>query len=197
MSLILDALRKMELERKAKRLKSQEIRAEVLHYRGSAPVADNPRTVSVTVALLLVFATAAAVFYFTELQSSKIVPPSQGEALHPVTPPAIPALTLPPPPIELPPQKNSQNGANRGIKTAKTAADSAMTTQNSGAAGLTVSGIAWQEERPLRRAVINGALVGEGAEIQGAKIVEIKENRVRFSRGGEIFEVVHASGTGN
>ena len=34
MSLILDALRKMELERKAKRHGSPEIRAEVLNYRG-------------------------------------------------------------------------------------------------------------------------------------------------------------------
>jgi general secretion pathway protein B len=56
---------------------------------------------------------------------------------------------------------------------------------------LLVSGIAWQEERKLRRAVVNGSLVGEGAEILGARVVEIRENRVRFSRGGKIFEVVY------
>jgi general secretion pathway protein B len=54
---------------------------------------------------------------------------------------------------------------------------------------LVVSGIAWQEERGLRRAVVNGSLVGEGAEILGARVVEIRENRVRFSRGGSSFDV--------
>jgi len=76
------------------------------------------------------------------------------------------------------------------------AAGALKSSQKSGEEGITVSGIAWQDERYLRRAVINGALVGEGAEIQGAKVVEIRENRVRFNRGGEIFEVVHSSGSG-
>ena len=56
-------------------------------------------------------------------------------------------------------------------------------------ADLSVSGIAWQEERSLRRAVVNGLLLGEGAEIAGARVVEIGERRVRFSRGGQTFSV--------
>ena len=48
----------------------------------------------------------------------------------------------------------------------------------------------------MRRAVINGSLVSEGAEVSGAKIVEIRENLVRFSRRGRTFEVIYSSGAG-
>ena len=59
--------------------------------------------------------------------------------------------------------------------------------------GITISGIAWQDERSLRRAVVNGSLVGEGAEIAGARIMEIRERSIRFSRGEKTFEVSYAS----
>jgi len=61
-------------------------------------------------------------------------------------------------------------------------------------ADLTVSGIAWQDERRMRRAVLNGTLVGEGAEIAGARVVEIREDKVRLSRGGQVFDVPLSSG---
>ena len=64
----------------------------------------------------------------------------------------------------------------------------------SGGQDITISGIAYQDERRLRRAVLNGALVGEGAEIGGARVVEIKETKVRLSRGGQVFEVPFSSG---
>ena len=59
--------------------------------------------------------------------------------------------------------------------------------------GLAISGIAWQEERELRRAVVNGALVAEGAEVAGARVVEIRERSVRFSRGGRTFDIGYSS----
>jgi hypothetical protein len=37
--------------------------------------------------------------------------------------------------------------------------------------------------------VINGAILTEGAEIQGMKIVEILPNRVRFMDHGRPFEI--------
>lgn len=60
---------------------------------------------------------------------------------------------------------------------------------------ITISGIAYQDERGLRRAVLNGSLVGEGAEVAGARVVEIRENKVRLSKGGRIFEVVFSGGS--
>lgn len=52
-----------------------------------------------------------------------------------------------------------------------------------------VSGIAWQDEHSARRAVVNGFLMHEGSSVAGAKIVEIFQDRVRFSQGGSFFEV--------
>jgi general secretion pathway protein B len=51
---------------------------------------------------------------------------------------------------------------------------------------LKVTGIAWQDERSARRAVVNGALIGEGAVASGARVVEIRQDQVRFSRDGQI-----------
>lgn len=60
-------------------------------------------------------------------------------------------------------------------------------------ADISVSGIAYQDERNLRRAVVNGMLVKEGEMVAGARVVEIKETKVRMSRGGQLFDVVHSS----
>jgi len=61
-------------------------------------------------------------------------------------------------------------------------------------ADIVITGIAWQDERSLRRAVVNGALVGEGAEVAGARVVEIREDRVRLTRGGQLFDAVFSTG---
>lgn len=55
-------------------------------------------------------------------------------------------------------------------------------------ADIKVSGIAWQDERSARRAVINGFLLREGSTVSGARITEILRDRVRFSAGDKVFE---------
>jgi hypothetical protein len=52
-----------------------------------------------------------------------------------------------------------------------------------------LSGIAWQDERAGRRAVINGFLLKEGAVVSGAKITDIYANRVRFASPAGQFEI--------
>jgi len=52
-----------------------------------------------------------------------------------------------------------------------------------------LSGIAWQEERRARRAVVNGFLMQEGAVVAGARITDIFQDRVRFSLSGKTFEI--------
>jgi hypothetical protein len=37
--------------------------------------------------------------------------------------------------------------------------------------------------------VVNGALAGEGAVIAGAKVIEIRQEQVRFTRDGQTFAV--------
>lgn len=54
---------------------------------------------------------------------------------------------------------------------------------------ITISGIAWQDEHNARRAVVNGFLIQEGGSVSGARITEIYQDRVRFSRNGHFFDV--------
>jgi len=55
-------------------------------------------------------------------------------------------------------------------------------------ADIKVSGIAWQDERNARRAIVNGFLLHEGSVVSGARITEILKDRVRFSSGDKVFE---------
>lgn len=193
MSLILDALRKIELERKAKRQGSVNLRAEVLNYQGVKRKKRDLRLPLLGAATLIIAVTAlfsllqpksgpASIALKEPLERLPASVPDSGAKTSPVTAPqpqaADPHKTVPVP-VSLPKEK-----AEAPLQTRP-----AATTSDSG--NLVVTGIAWQEERNLRRAVVNGALLGEGAEIQGARILEIRENRVRLSRGGETFEVVY------
>jgi general secretion pathway protein B len=56
-------------------------------------------------------------------------------------------------------------------------------------ADIKLSGIAWQEERRARRAVVNGFLMQEGGVVSGARISNIYQDRVRFSLSGKTFEI--------
>ena len=56
-------------------------------------------------------------------------------------------------------------------------------------ADIKLSGIAWQDERHSRRAVVNGFLMQEGGVVSGARITDIYQDRVRFSLSGKIFEI--------
>ena len=59
----------------------------------------------------------------------------------------------------------------------------------SAGADLKVSGIAWQEARSARRAVVNGVLVPEGTAVGGATVKKIFQNRVRFLSNGRTFDI--------
>lgn len=56
-------------------------------------------------------------------------------------------------------------------------------------ADIKLSGIAWQDERAARRAVINGFLLKEGAVVLGAKIIDIRADSVRFSSASGQFVI--------
>lgn len=62
-------------------------------------------------------------------------------------------------------------------------------------ADIALSGIAWQEERRARRAVVNGFLMQEGGIVSGARIVEIFQDRVRFGMSGKYFDLSLVSAT--
>ena len=53
------------------------------------------------------------------------------------------------------------------------------------ASGLSLSGIAWEANRP--QAVINGRIVGVGDEVAGSRVVEINQDSVVLSDGSNRF----------
>ena len=55
--------------------------------------------------------------------------------------------------------------------------------------GLKVNGIAVQDDPAASVAVINGMLVRRGMTVQGMRVEEILQDRVRFSSNGETYEV--------
>ena len=56
-------------------------------------------------------------------------------------------------------------------------------------ADIKLSGIAWQDERAARRAVVNGFLLKEGAVVSGAKVIDIQSDKVRFSGPSGLFDI--------
>lgn len=213
MSLILDALRKMEQERKARSGATADIRPEVLGRPAPAPVAKKKPFVLVAAGVAILVTGIGAGLFLKGSGSEK--PPAQAKLAdrsteQPATAPAPPPEHQPAaalPPVAAPPAAPAaqQPVATPAPQPATAPASAAaplrpqprqhvtepeqQTASHQAASDLSVSGIAWQDERSLRRAVVNGALVGEGAEIAGARVVEIGERRVRFSRGGQSISV--------
>jgi len=256
MSLILDALRKMEQERKSRKGAATGIRAEVLRYRAAVQKPQAKAYLVAGVAVGLVFAAVGAGVLLKkgpEVQSTRVSQGAQGaqgsegsqqdQAPAPVAAPvpvapvvSVPVAPVPVAPVAVsaPPETRSPAAAAqtaalrpegpvaapapaapRASKAARKAGGAEAGAGRVEAAArpkvqpllreatpeplavlpdITISGIAYQDERSLRRAVLNGALVGEGAEVAGARVVEIKENKVRMSRGGQLFDVIFSSG---
>lgn len=245
MSLILDALRKMEQERKSRKGAATGIRAEVLRYRAAVQQPQAKPYLLAGVAVGLVFAGIGAGVLLKrgpEVQATRISQGARGsegtqqnQAPAPAAAP-VPVATVPVAPVAVsaPPEPRSPAAVAQTVALkpeapvaapapAAPAASKAARKAVGAEAGaarveaaarpkaqplpreaapelpavlpdITISGIAYQDERNLRRAVLNGALVGEGAEVAGARVVEIKENKVRMSRGGQLFDVIFSSG---
>lgn len=201
MSLILDALRKMEQERKSRRQSQSDIRPDVLSYRGvPQKKTGSPRSLPVAVIGVVIVALVTGWFLLNKGETSP-------DALHRQTTEqaAPPGPVTPPPPqpqAQVPPAQLQPLPAPAPTTQPLPSAPIARelpppVSEAAPSAGITISGIAWQDERSMRRAVINGSLVGEGAEVGGARVVEIRENRVRFTRNGQTFDVVYSSGMNN
>lgn len=86
-------------------------------------------------------------------------------------------------------QNVSPEGADAGSSAAKRAEENRLTQSGASPSALRLTGIVWSEDPSGRCAVINGAILTEGAEIQGIKVVEILPNRVRFLDRGRPFEI--------
>jgi len=230
MSLILEALRKMEQERKSRRGAGLDIRPEVLRYRAAVKQPQSKPYLLMAIGLVLLTAgigagillkgnhgeeanhpvamsspdlpLAPAAPVHTAEQIAPAPAQSEPEVVQPARMAAEPAAQPKSQPSSVSAPVSRQPGTASGSSLPESAGSpraKPMHQETSGAAQaaipeIAISGIAWQDERRMRRAVLNGALVGEGAEVAGARIVEIREDRVRMSRGGQIFEVFFSSG---
>ncbi len=217
MSLILDALKKLEREKAASRKGSVDIVPAIIHSRSSRRGPANWKLPVVIICVIAATAVATAVVVISlaplgtrptpavsvnaddartlnpshapNLQSdSKLIPEQvRGGRIAEVAE-ANPTMLPQPPP--------ARNGHARILqqkpKPVVERGDDSVGTLSGAASDLKVSGIAWQDDRADRRAVVNGALLGEGAVVEGAKIVRIFQDRIRFSRSGETFEITVA-----
>jgi general secretion pathway protein B len=215
MSLILDALKKLDREKAAKRHGTMDIASGILRQERT-----RRRRIIVPVAAVLFTAIAAAVvtYHWTgvpsltpvAVQTAPAVPApavQAAPALQPVAPvvkqepatepkpvpaaePARKQITATPPPAAEAPRAAERSRARSpaAMEPARATAKG-VDASSSGRSRLKVSGIVWQEERSARRAFVNDVPVREGDVVQGAKVVEIHAGHVRFSRGDEFFEV--------
>lgn len=194
MSMILDALRKMEQERKNGEKGGFDI-PDVVCYTGRPAKKHGRRYWYAAGTLALLIPPIILLVYAKDRPS-----PVNSSAVNP--PPAIELPAAPPQAVQ-----SAQPAARKtpaGTMQAKAASHAApqkpqrpnrqeATSAAAEAGNLVISGIAWQEERRLRRAVVNGELVSEGSEIAGSRVLEIRENRIRFTRNGHAFNVPYAS----
>jgi general secretion pathway protein B len=120
--------------------------------------------------------------------------PVQSQSTPVAVPPAAPATAVPTTPKNTETVRDDDSPVREVRRSKKQIKDQppspkqpAQTAQVP--ADIKLSGIAWQDERRARRAVVNGFLLREGAVVSGAKIIEIQADRVRFSSSGGQFEI--------
>lgn len=214
MSFILDALKKLEQEKAARKGGEINISAEIIRdnrqtrrkVKRSIPV----NAVLVAFGLLILSGASGAFFWHkqavkkqgtvVDLKPERMPPavveetdPQERAIVGPAAPPARPvAAESSPRPVESlgrvqAEQRKAQRPADSDLK----ARSEEPAKEDSGAkvSGITVSGIAWQDAPAARRAVINGDLVEEGAQVGGATVEEILPTKVRFSSAGRRFSL--------
>lgn len=128
-------------------------------------------------------------------QTPPVPQPVPAAAAVPSPAPPHPAIQAPAP-LPAPPQTNddkelSPSRRHRPASPPPATAPSQTAQIVSGVPeGIKLIGIAWQDSRKMRRAVINDVLVGEGTVVAGAKVLEIRPGLVRFEKNGTVFEAL-------
>jgi general secretion pathway protein B len=204
MSYILDALKKIEHEKKAQHPDGRvNISGDLFKERKQVPA----KSAAWKIAALIVAAslvTCAGTWLALRGSGTKraavirpVAPPPPAPVVAPASVP-VPVAVQPPPavPVAAPPvastpvapvvpKRPQQAKAQRG-----SVRQSVQTVQTvPPPADIKLSGIAWQDERAARRAVVNGFLLKEGAVVSGAKITDIQADRVRFSSPAGVFDL--------
>jgi general secretion pathway protein B len=216
MSVILDALKKLDREKSSRRNGTTNIAVEILRPDLPRPGKRIPVYIT-TVSLTAIAATAITYAVMLEFgflsKSSPPTPvnlpaPSQQVASVPLSSePASDArdgISRVPPkiqnhaesknaPTSLSEKKESQNviSEETGVATGNTKKTVEHTLKGSTTTppSLKLSAIVWYEEPSKRVAMINGMITHEGSVIEGVEVVEIYPNRVRLLQNGRHFEI--------
>ena len=72
---------------------------------------------------------------------------------------------------------------------AKKASEHAQTGPAAAPPSLAISAIVWYEDPSKRFAMVNGMISTEGSLVEGVKVEEIRPTSVRFSHNGQYFEI--------
>ena len=209
MSSILEALKKLEDEKSARRGGGGNIAAKVAKP-GRRPIQRPGWLLPVGMGVV---AAAAALFTYIlmggfstrikpvqpappapQQQPQQAAAPSAQPAPLPVLPPVIvrnralrpspsSPVARPAPAIVAPPPQPVEPP-----NVEKPAALSLPAAQP-GPPALKVTGIGWQKGNADRLAIVNGRAVSEGAVVEGARVEEIFPDRVRFSINDKTFEI--------
>jgi hypothetical protein len=218
MSLILDALKKLDREESAHRYGTTTITTEILKS-GISPVGKRS-----PLNLAAIFLAAVAAVFITYTVTLKFGPPSGKLPLAAVAVKSpAPGRQVLPAPLAQEPSRGIRGGTGRGSVQNQNPAEGTnpVTSGNGKVTGrnaaseetgiaprngekpvehsstdspiappsLKVSGIMWTEEPSERCAVINGVMAREGTMIKEVKVVEILPGHVRFSYKGQTFEM--------
>jgi general secretion pathway protein B len=215
MSLILDALKKLDREKAAKQGGTVNIASGILLQVKSR---RRGMVVPVAAALFTAVAAIAATYYWTGMPSLPIGASQPAATSAPsvakTTPavPSVPSITKqelpaepkPAPTVEpvkqqiatpTPPAVEVKKPVEKSRTRTPAVTETVRAPERNGNTALSVrpalkvSGIVWQEERPARRAFVNDIRVREGDMIKDVKVVEIHPDHVRFSQAGKVFDV--------
>ena len=216
MSVILDALRKLDREKSSRRNGTAPIAVEILRPDLSHP----GKKIPLYIAAISLTAMAAAAITYVMVSApgflSKSSPPVP-VSLSPSSQQATPA------PLSREPIRDAQDEVSRvppktetpaGSKPTETSSGEKKTDRNviseeenvapgntkkaveqtpTGSAttppSLKISAIVWYEDPSKRFAMINGTITTEGSLIEGVKVVEINPTGVRFLHNGQYFEI--------
>lgn len=212
MSLILDALKKLDRERAAGNAGSRDLSAEILK------AGDSPRHSGLVPLVITLGVTACVAALVTFVAVGGPGPRKGGPS---PAPSAAPVQTLPAAPAPAPSAPAATAGRHAQAPTAPAPPEAAAATKQPGreagdidpaAKGraserqdnskkaparsgesaaarpaVKISGIVWQEQRSECKAMINGRVAREGETVDGMKILEIHPTRVKLSYDGKSF----------
>jgi general secretion pathway protein B len=215
MSYILDALKKIEHEKRIKAGPNGRVNisGDLFRERAARPGKKAVWKIAALVGVVALIACAGTWFVLQKgnKKSAVLIRPAEPPPVSTPVPVAVPVqqpLPVQPQPVQVPlpaavskppaqaetaeddaPVRNVRRQNKQG-KARQSPPNQQQTVQTVPApADIKLSGIAWQDDRSARRVVINGFLLKEGAVVSGAKITDIQADRVRFVSPSGQFEI--------